>query len=134
MFVGLVSARGSNNMIEFLIILALLVSSYYVIGFLISITLGGVLELGIGSLAGLLWKNAVLAVAATIGGVAASYLPVPFAGLILPGVCAIIVLVGLYDMDFAEEWKLMLMFAVLFVLGSSVVQLLLVGMIGGLTK
>lgn len=115
------------DVVSVFIALGIFFASYFVVAFLISVTLGGILELGIESFGALLWKTAVLALCTGVAALAAAFVPLPFVGLVFPAVATVAVLIGLYDMDPAEEWKYMAMFVVIFLIGSGVVQFLAFG-------
>lgn len=106
--------------------LAFLLSWVAAIG--VVLLLGGVFDLNIPSLGGAIWRCAVLAAASLGGSIALQFVPVPipFAGAIVPAVCASIALCILFDMEFPEEAGSIVGFAVAYTVAQVLIGAVLV--------
>ena len=89
--------------------------------------LGGMLDLSIPSLGGAIWRCAVLGAASVGGHILLQYvpIPIPFAGALVPAVCASIALCILFDMEFPEEAGAIAGFAVAYTIAQFLVGLVL---------
>lgn len=102
---------------------------FYVAAFAATMLVGNMLDLSVPDFASLLWRNAILAAAPIVAGLILSVTGLDGSFLIGIGLqlaLITVVLCTFYEMDFATEWKSIVMFALVYWIAVMVIVFVLV--------
>lgn len=99
---------------EYVVPLLVMFGLCYVAALLVILTLGGLFELSIPSVKGLIWRTGVLAGCTVIGTIASGFVPLPLAGMVIPAIFGAAALMVLFEMSLPEDWTLIAGFTVVY--------------------